>query len=483
MKSFYRALPLFLVFFLPTSVSAKLDQETPVQLDDIRTELEQTENRPWRKPNYSKQEGKLGYSKEAFAVPPGLEKHVGFWIDIYSKYTLMQGVVHDSEHVDIVHEVLDFSEVGENERERKKLVESAKERAQTRLKFLHGVTDPSQLKGADKITWEAYQHVDEPDRFLKAAESSRMRFQLGQKDRFRLAVYYSGRYIEEFEKTFDRMNIPRELVRLVFVESSFNVFAQSKVGASGLWQIMPRTGRQYMRAPYGVDYRNYPPKATVTAAKVLQLSYRTLESWPLATTGYNHGPSGVRRLTEKYKTRSIVELIQNVQSSRTFGFASRNFFASFLAALEVEKNADKYFPGITWSPLLKDSIVVLPKALFYRDLLPFFKADADQARLFNPHLQLIVRKNRATIPGGVPVHVPKNQLVAFQEYLKKARPALAIAQKQKVNKTGKVHKVRQGENLKSIAKKYQTTAQTLQKLNGLKQPNLIVIGQELILPD
>ena len=101
---------------------------------------------------------------------------------------------------------------------------------------------------------------------------------------------------------------------------------------------MPYTAKAYLKNNLVVDERNDPLKATEASAKILKNNYRMLESWPLAVTGYNHGPTGVRRVVNKHNSNKLHELIE----VDGFGFASSNFYASFLAILEIEKNASKY---------------------------------------------------------------------------------------------------------------------------------------------
>src|SRR4029078_12446805 len=121
---------------------------------------------------------------------------------------------------------------------------------------------------------------------------------------------------------FRQEGLPIELTRLPFVESSFNLRARSKVGATGLWQFMRSTARLYMRMDASADERNDPLRATRAAAKKLRDNFEMLQSWPLPITAYNRGPSGVKRLTEKLGTTDIVDII-DVRKGH-FGFASAN---------------------------------------------------------------------------------------------------------------------------------------------------------------
>lgn len=355
---------------------AILAQETDIAAQVVPQILGRSpeESRPWRSPVFSDQVSALGYSESAFAVPTGMEKQVQFWLDIYTKYSSDQGVIHDAENVETVYEVVDLSGLT-TEREKQRKVDEVK-----------------------KVISEK----------LSKEEKERLRFQLGQKDRMQDAIFFSGRYIEDMEKIFREAGLPIELTRLAFVESSFNIMARSKVGASGIWQIMPYTARPYRMISVAVDKRNHPLEATKLAAKLLRQNYSMLESWPLAVTGYNHGPTGVLKMTKSYSTRELGELIQNVRSRRSFGFASRNFYASFLAALEAERNAVKYYGSVIWSKPLDAQEFKLPVSVKYKEILAWFDGDGSKAQIFNPHLTLKARKGYE-IPARTLIAVPKDK--------------------------------------------------------------------------
>ncbi len=330
--------------------------------------------RSWRAPSFNNQDSALGYSSFAFKTPRGMEKQVQFWIDVYTKYSSNQGVIHDSENVEVIYEVVQLDGL-KTEREKQKKIDAVKKNIGSRL---------------------------------SRQKRERLRFQLGQKDLMLRGIFYSGRYLEDMERIFKDAGLPIELTRLPFVESSFNIMAQSKVGASGIWQIMPYTAKPYGMISSAVDRRNHPLEATKMAAKLLRQNYGMLGAWPLAVTGYNHGPTGVLKMTRNYKTRDLTELIQNVRSRKSFGFASRNFYASFLAALEVEKNASKYFPNVVWSKPLEAKEFKLPVSARYRDVLAWFDGDHRKAQLFNPHLTQRTRKG-GVIPARTLINVPKDK--------------------------------------------------------------------------
>jgi membrane-bound lytic murein transglycosylase D len=394
-----------------------LDEDTPLVKTDVAGGKTLTGNRSFRAPDYTGQEKALGYGPDAFAVPKGLERQINFWLNIYSKYTTDQGLIHDTDNLDIVYAEIDFKDIVndeslnrfQKERHKKKLVDDKKKEIIETLHKLDKADSSEGLSESEKKIWNMFQSNGEPHKFKEAAHKSRVRFQLGQKDRMQSAIFFSGRYLEEMEKIFREAGLPIELTRLVFVESSFNVLARSKVGASGLWQIMRYTARPYRMINEAVDQRNHPMAATKLASRLMKDNYNLLKAWPLAMTGYNHGPTGVRKLTEKYKTRELGELVQNVKSSRNFGFASRNFYACFLAVLEVEKNAVKYFPKVAWSKPLDAEEIKIPVAVKYKDLLTWFDGNQEKAEVFNPHLSRPARRGSVAIPAKTLISIPKDR--------------------------------------------------------------------------
>lgn len=394
-----------------------LDEDTPSAPAEVAGGKSFTGSRAFRPPDYSGQDGALGNTADAFVVPPGLEKQVNFWISIYSQYDTDQGLIHDTENLDIIYAQIDFKEIMnddslnafQKEHKKKKFVNEKKKEIMATLKRLEKAKSPDGLSDEEKRIWNAFANVNEPHKFAEAARKSRVRFQLGQKDRMQSAIFFSGRYLEEMEKIFHEAGLPIQLTRLAFVESSFNILARSKVGASGIWQIMPYTAKPYHMINNAVDERNLPLSATRLAARLMKDNFNLLNSWPLALTGWNHGPNGVRKMTEKYKTKSLVDLIQNVHSRRSFGFASRNFFACFLAVLEVEKNANKYFPKIAWSQRLPSEDLKITVPVRFKDLETWFDGNSEKTEVFNPHILPRARRSAIAIPAKTVLAIPKER--------------------------------------------------------------------------
>lgn len=404
------------VFFLLCLISlnfasAEPDEDTPVLFTDL--EISKLKNGVlWTAPDYANQQGRLGYDKDTFATPKGMEARVAFWLDIYTNFSTDQGVLHDSLYVDLVYEKVDFSDIMQDltlnlrqkEKARRKRVDTVKKEIRERLNRLGSLSSPEGLTGDDLRYWQLFAKVDEPNKFKKASEKGRLRFQLGQRDRFIEGIYQSGRYLAQMEEIFRQENLPIELTRLPFVESSFNLKARSKIGASGIWQFIRSAARPYMKMNDVVDERNDPLRATRAAAKKLKNNYEMLQTWPLAVTGYNHGPSGVRRLVQKYKTKDLEDLL-HIRKGR-FGFASANFYASFLAALEAERNAPKYYGPLTRMPEIKGQEIKLTKPMKIAELLEKFPGGQDEALLYNPHILPRAWKRKDLIPSKTFIRLP-----------------------------------------------------------------------------
>lgn len=434
-------------------------------------------SRPWRAPDYSNQEATLGYDKQAFEPQGSLKDRVRFWKEIYTRYTSSQGVIHDTENLNIVYEAIDFSDINSKDnlneyqkrKQRIKRVKALKKVVQARLKKISKYDNPNGLTGKDLHYWILLKNNNVKN-ISKLTRYSRLRFQLGQRDYIIKGIYYSGRFIEQMEDIFVNQGLPKELTRLPFVESSFNYKARSKVGASGIWQIMPYTAKHFLKNNLVVDERNDPLKATKAAALILKQNYKMLEQWPLAVTGYNHGPTGVRRVVKKNNTNILHEMIEG----EGFGFASSNFYASFLAILEVEKHADKYFGKVYWDVPIETKEIKLSKNIRSKNLLKWFNEDEELAKIYNSHLEYRVWKDRVRIGKGHFVRVPKKAYKIALNDLENLNSLALI--------NGKTYKVRSGDTLERIAQLFGVRLSKLLRANENLDPRRLQIGQKVYIP-
>lgn len=451
--------------------------------------LPSNEKRKWRAPVYSNQKNIPGYDETTFAIPEALKERVNFWIDIYTKYTTSQGVLHDSRYPHLVYEPLDFSHLDNdkslNARQRlkaeKKFIDDRKDHVKSILSKLEDVEDPSTLNSEELRYWRMFESVKEENKFKAAAQKGRLRFQLGQRDRFIQGIYYSGRYLSEMERIFEEYNLPKELTRLPFVESSFNIRARSKVGASGVWQFMRSTGRLYMKVNSTIDERNDPIIATYAAAKLLRQNYKILESWPLAVTAYNYGAAGMKRIADKAGTKDLAAIYGTNPTSR-FGFASESFYTSFLAAVEVEKNAEKYFgQKLDWADEVPFYEIKLKWPLAFSELKEFYNNDKNEILNLNPHFSQLITRGVVKIPQGTKVRVPLDKQQAFNEYLAKPRPK-SVASVRESNGSAVTYKVSKGDTLYDISKQFQVSVDKILQFNQDINPRALRPGQIIEIP-
>jgi membrane-bound lytic murein transglycosylase D len=208
------------------------------------------------------------------------------------------------------------------------------------------------------------------------------------------------------EEVFFREGLPLQLTRLPFVESSFNVNARSKVGASGIWQFMPSTGSLFLKVGSVLDERNDPIRATEAAAKLLKMNFESLGSWPLAVTAYNHGRKGIQRAVSKLGTLDLNDLVMDYRR-RAFGFASSNFYTCLLAAIEVEKNAEAYFGKVDHKRPIPTFEFVLPEAVRLAEVIDLLKLNRLEVSRLNPALDTLeVWQHRGVVPAGYRLRLP-----------------------------------------------------------------------------
>src|SRR5438132_1745870 len=333
--------------------------------------------------------------------PPELERDVQFWIRVYTEIDTNAGFLHDQYNLAVVYDTLHFAP-STSPRERERLVDQARSRYGAALRRI-AAASPDPLAEDDQRIKEMWGEHVTPARLREAIEG--IRFQLGQADRFRAGLVRSGAWETHIEETLANLGLPAELAVLPHVESSFNPAAYSKVGAAGLWQFMRSTGRRYMRIDSAVDDRLDPFRSTEAAAQLLAYNHRVLGTWPLALTAYNHGTAGVRRAKETLGTDDIARIVRSY-SSRTFGFASRNFYVSFLAALDIDRNPEKYFGALQKQSEARFQEVQMPAYVPMATLERALKIDADKLRALNPALLRSVWDGQQRVPKAYHLRLP-----------------------------------------------------------------------------
>src|SRR5262249_32176511 len=240
----------------------------------------------------------------------------------------------------------------------------------------------------------------------------RIRAQRGLRERFATGLEVSRRYLPEMEAVFRREGLPVELTRLPLVESCFNIHAYSKKGAAGIWQFMPATARLYMQLNDAVDQRRDPVGWPAAAAEYLKGSYEALGNWPLAVTSYNHGRAGVMHAVASVGSNDLVQIIKYYHGP-AFKFASRNFYAEFLAAVDVERHYQNYFGDLRVGAALRAETVVVPDYVSARALARVVNTDVDTLADLNPALTPAVLSGKLHVPRGYRLQVPAGSAAKF----------------------------------------------------------------------
>ncbi|MCB9027352.1 MAG: lytic transglycosylase domain-containing protein [Bdellovibrionaceae bacterium] len=278
-----------------------------------------------------------------FKIPESLFDRVDFWFDVYTKYDKNNHIIHHSRYPWIIFEVVDTSHFLKGSGPLWLRIQRGRDFVKARKKLYKKTIKQLAIRKNKKNTSPFEQTIISTLKLLPGNFNSNiktaskfLRVQLGQKDFFVAGLENSNKYLNLMEKEFQNFNLPTELTRIPFVESSFNEKAQSRVGASGVWQIMPHVGKKYSIVNNYIDERNSPVKASHIAAKLLKFNYKVLKSWPLAVTAYNNGIGNIRKAIKRAHSNDLNIIIERNHKG-AFKFASSNFYSSFLAALYAEK--------------------------------------------------------------------------------------------------------------------------------------------------
>ena len=433
-----------------------------------------------------------------FPMPKDYEPNVRFWMKVYGEWEEDKMVIHDSRNMDVVFEVVDFPEENELLRSAASVSLRAKvDQIKRILLELHNNPNAKSSSKDHEEIFELYKDIHEPNKFRNASEN--VRVQQGIKERFELGLERMTIYLDEIKKVFRLEGLPEELSYLPLVESSFNNQAVSKTRAAGIWQFMPGTAKLYMKVNNDVDERYEPMVATRGAAKYLKRSHGMFGSWPLNLMSYNHGQGGVMNAVRTMGTSDFMTIIKGYQG-KSFGFASRNFYAEFLAAYKVMHDAKKYFKDVDYGkPLRRDSIR-LAKPLWVTTILNHSNLSREELRIHNPALQSTVMYGKRPIPAGYDFHVPAGRIENMPDFItslrsretpgqKKAPTLLAqspaaikstpasktkktVSARKSTTVAKKTYVVRKGDTLYSISRKFSTSIESLRKINGLNHNNI-----------
>ena len=309
--------------------------------------------------------------------------------------------------------------------------------------------------------------------------------------RMRQSVSYflgaSNFYMPIFEEALDLYQLPLELKYLPVIESALNPTAVSRVGATGLWQFMLTTGKAYgLNVNTLVDERRDPVKASYAAARYLRDLYNIFGDWNLVIAAYNCGPENINKAIRRSGGEKDYWKIYPYLPRETRGYVPAFIAANYVMNYYCEHNI---CPMKSQLPVKTDTVMV-DRNVNFSQIASVCGLDISMIRALNPAYR------RDIVPGATtpsPIRLPISDISTFidrQDSIYAAESntdkRLEVAVEDAVVKTttakssrnAQWHKVRSGDNLGAIARRYGTTVSKLKKLNGLRNNN-IRAGQRL----
>ncbi len=287
------------------------------------------------------------------------------------------------------------------------------------------------------------------------------------KDSFTPGLVRSGRYLAMFRQIFQDAGLPQDLVYMAHVESAYKTSAYSRAHAKGVFQFIASTGRRYgLRVDWWVDERSDPEKAAEAAAAYLTDLYAEFGDWYLAMAGYNAGEGKVRRAIRRTGSRDFWKISETSYLRRE----TRNYVPAIIAATLISKQPEKYgFDFTPDAPIEYESIEV-DGAADLKVLARCAGSDFETMKTLNPAL----RRYQTPPDGTTVVRVPTGTGEA------------TLAALENVPRTERVlyvrHKIRKGDTLSVIARKYGVSVSAIQRSNGMGRKTMIREGRILVIP-
>ena len=304
-----------------------------------------------------------------FPCPDALRRRVDFWIDVYGRWRTNDAILHDAQRPHRVYKIIKGKACGT--KGNTQFIKEQKRQIRLRLERIAILIEQNKTITQAKDKHYLNMFPERSPAVLRRATRN-LRCQSGNKDGFRNALRRFGTYGPIVRRVLKDAGLHQDIQYLPFVESSYNPEAYSRVGAAGMWQIMPRTARVLgLELNATMDERLDPEAASWGAARYLKDSRKNLtvaarskkpnvtdsELTPFVITSYNYGVNGMRRAIKKLGPDFLTVL--NRYRTKKFRVAVKNFYAGFLAARHVAKNSGHFFGTYSKGrPLRYDTVIL-----------------------------------------------------------------------------------------------------------------------------
>ncbi|MEE3282660.1 MAG: LysM peptidoglycan-binding domain-containing protein, partial [Pseudomonadota bacterium] len=422
-----------------------------------------------------------------FPCPDALRRRVDFWIDVYGRWRTNDAILHDAQRPHRVYKIIKGKACGT--KGNTQFIKEQKRQIRLRLERIAILIERNKTITQPKDKHYLNMFPERSPAVLRRATRN-LRCQSGNKDGFRNALRRFGTYGPIVRRVLKDAGLHQDIQYLPFVESSYNPEAYSRVGAAGMWQIMPRTARELgLELNATMDERLDPEAASWAAARYLKDSKKNLtvaarskkanvsdsELTPFVITSYNYGVNGMRRAIKKLGPDFLTVL--NRYRTKKFRVAVKNFYAGFLAARHVAQNSKRFFGSYSKGRPLRYDTIMLRSSVSIDRIRAVFGISLSRLKSLNPALTRFVWHGWREIPGGYPLRLPLRQggWAAKIAYLHSLPPEADRG-------TPKRYTVRSGDTACAIASAFRVKCRDLIDMNRLGRQAVIRVGQSVQIP-
>ena len=285
----------------------------------------------------------------------------------------------------------------------------------------------------------------------------------------------STRYSPIMKKILKDNGLPEDLIYIALIESGFSSTAKSTASAVGYWQFIKPTGKRYgLQIDSYVDERRDFVRSTQAAADYYKGLYNLFGNWYLAIASYNVGENRVKNVVMKYHTRDFWKLArENKLPDET-----TNYVPKFLAARLIAKAPEKYgFADVEFMPPLDFAEVEFNTSVDIRKLAKAMNIEYDDLRDLNPSYKRgVAYAKNGKLKLRVPVGLETQAVAGVQEAVAGDRQAYVS------DEDYSYYRVRRGDNIASIARKFNITQAQVRSLNKLSRGSKLVAGRRIRVP-